>query len=92
MKPPLFRVGQAVVFVDKLDCSTVVGPQLKVGTVYHVRSGEWFCGANWIGLREYPAIAPHDWVWEEKHFAPAEYLADEALAKLLEESLETVTA
>jgi hypothetical protein len=90
MKPPLFHIGQHVVAIEPITTnSSVAPPQSKQGAVYQV---------NWVG----EVVGKIGWFiccveWdqrvccEERGFAPAELLPDEALAQLLEEVFEPVT-
>jgi len=87
MKPPKFHVGQAVVCV-----SPVAG--LKKGTIYTVESLPFSraLGRVVIELAEFRPICGIAQTWSPERFAPVELLPDEALAQLLEETLEPVTA
>lgn len=96
-KPPLFYVGQHVTpiaaSIDYLEqgCSL----RWRMGEVYEVNWVAWVkkqpCGneAGWhIGCVEWP----QDECVHERLLAPVNLLPDEALAELLSETLEPVTA
>ena len=97
MKPPKFHVGQAVVCItgDSINWLSKYNPgsnvALKDGAIYTVSEVWNLPGTDiWgVKLSERPLKNGH---YSEKRFAPVELLPDEALAQLLEETLEPVTA
>jgi len=95
MRPSLFHVGQAVVCVDDNWPAVAVDNARprpahipRSGPVYHVERVYSWEGTWYLHLKE---LGP-ECGWNERAFAPVELLPDEALAQLLEESLEPVTA
>lgn len=93
MKPPKFHVGQAVVCVDEWEDKCQYGKAVlpgqcpKPGPIYYVEGSSLDDGTWFITVKGIP-----DYEWDEDGFAPVELLPDEALAELLSETLEPVTA
>jgi hypothetical protein len=85
MKPPKFHVGQAVVCLyDSMQGIASDEGVIRKGQIYTVRLVEFIETGYYYGVDN--AGNPDD-SFPELYFAPAEYLPDEALAQLLEETL-----
>lgn len=89
MKPPKFHVGQAVIALDGEWDNALCLTEPQENRIYTVlenyyckHQNEWY-----IELSELRGAR-----WDQDGFAPVELLSNEALAELLSETLEPVTA
>lgn len=98
MKPPKFHVGQAVVCLSASTALFYPDEKKPIpNKIYTVRTvNPGFIDPGWF-LRFEEIINPpyyegEECQFSEARFAPVELLPDEALAELLSETLEPVTA
>jgi hypothetical protein len=94
MKHPKFHVGQAVVCIDAhIDGPSSV-PTPKKGSIYRIKNPvAWKTKGGWeVELYEFECPDSDSFYsYDDFHFAPVELASDEALAQLLEETLEPIT-